>query len=239
MHLMHRSYSVQEAVSETIDEMHFLHLPLQEDLINYSALARFIKPAVERKTGEEVGLEAIIMTLRKKSAEFGSKRRLDVFEAFKNAQVFLTTGMSLVRIAKTPETRKKLLEFQEKAYAMPGEQMFFIQQNEEISAIAPSKRIGELLSELGGQHVLSKSPKLALVTLIFSEKHLDAVGCIEQVGRQFADLNVSIAEIFSSHAKISAAFDETQAARVYEKFSKAIASSGEIAEMQPIVQEKA
>ena len=225
-------YSVSEAVSEVIDEMHFLSLPLREDLINYSALARFIKPIVDEKIGGEAGLEAITMALRKKALDFSAMEMPEVFEALRNAQVFLITGMSLARISRNEDNQKKLMEFQQKTPWDSGEQFSIIQQNEEISIIAPAKRLEDISAAIGGQNILSSSKDLAVATLIFPEKYLECIGCIELIGKQFSDLNVSIAEIFSSHAKISVAFNEAHAAKVYEKLSKVIKASASAAEMK-------
>ena len=224
-------YNVSEAVSEVIAGMCFLRLPMQEELINYSALARFIKPMVEKRVGSKVGIEAITMALRKASsvprADF-----LGVFEAMKDAKIVLQPGLVLMRFSRTDELNKKLVEFRKKIDWAGGEQMWLIEQSEEISAIAPVKHERELVALAPKGEVLSKYSGMALATLFFHEKHLDTVGVIEFIGRQFADAGVSISEIFSSHAKIGLLFDEKRAPAVYEKLSNAIKTSGEMADLK-------
>jgi len=224
-------YNVSDAVLEVVSGMYFLRMPMQEELINYSALARFIKPMVEKRVGGEVGVEAITMALRKASAA-PHANPMGVFLAFKDAKVVLRTGLVLMRFSRSEELNKKLIEFQKKTDWSRGEQFWLIQQSDEISAIVPAK-YGKDLEELAAQgQCLSKYSHAALVMLLFPEKYLDTVGVIEFIGRQFADVGAGIIEIFSSHAKIGLLIDEKQAPAVYEKLSKAIKTSGEVADLK-------
>ena len=114
-------YNVSDAVLEVVSGMYFLRMPMQEELINYSALARFIKPMVEKRVGGEVGVEAITMALRKASAA-PHANPMGVFLAFKDAKVVLRTGLVLMRFSRSEELNKKLIEFQKKTDWSRGEQ---------------------------------------------------------------------------------------------------------------------
>ena len=97
---------MSDAVLEVVSGMYFLRMPMQEELINYSALARFIKPMVEKRVGGEVGVEAITMALRKASAA-PHANPMGVFLAFKDAKVVLRTGLVLMRFSRSEELNKK------------------------------------------------------------------------------------------------------------------------------------
>ena len=186
---------------------------------------------VEKRVGEEVGIEAITMALRK-SDSFFQKNSPSLFECFSEVRIVLRTGLVLMRFSRTDELHKKLIEFQKKIDWTSGEQVWLIQQSDEISVIVPLRREEELVSLAGKEAILSKYHDAALVTLLFQEKFLDTVGVIACIGNQFSDVGVSIIEMFSSHAKVSVLFDESKSPLVYEKLSKAIKTSGEIANLK-------
>ncbi|MFH1056621.1 MAG: hypothetical protein V1717_02385 [Candidatus Micrarchaeota archaeon] len=224
-------YNISDAVEEIVLEMHFLRFAFKEDLINYSALARFIKPLVEERVGEHVGLDAIVMALKKHSPSLSSQP-FNIFGVFKEARLLLRTGVCLIHFERTEELHKKLVEFQRNIDWAAGEKLYLLQRSEEISIVALSKYEGGLLSLAAPGQVLKKYSNLAVVTVQFPEEYFDTYGVFEYLANQFTDVGVSIKEVFSSHDKVSLVFDEDKASLVYEKLSKAVEASRQLSELQ-------
>lgn len=226
-------YTVSDAVKELVSEMHFLRFPLQEDLINYSALARFLKPMVESRVGEEVSLDAIVMAL-KKNSEILHSEPFHVFETLVKTKFFLRTGISLLHFHRTEELYQKLIEFQHHIDWSSGEKMYLLQRSDELSVIALSKYESELLALSGKSNLIKKYSGMALVTLQFPEEYFDSSGILEYLSRQFSDLGVSITEIFTSHDKLSIVFEEDKASAVYEKLTNTVKTSREILDLDKL-----
>ncbi|MEM4254764.1 MAG: hypothetical protein QXR53_00345 [Candidatus Norongarragalinales archaeon] len=218
-------YSVSDAVSEVLSEMHFLRFSLQEDLLNYSALARFLQPFVEAKVGGEAGQDAIVLAV-KKYRESLPKDAFHVFKILAQTKIFLRTGMSLIHFSRTYALHKKLIDFQHNIDWASGEKMYLLQRSEEISVVALSKYERDLLA-LGKGQVLKDYSNLALVTVHLPKEQFDSFGVLEYLARQFSDLGVSIKEVFSSHDKVSFLFEGSKASQVYEKLSNAVKASRE------------
>jgi len=223
--------SVSEAVFELLSEMHFLRFPLQEDLVNYSALARFLKPFVEKRVAGGAGEDAIILAVKKYGETLAKKEPFHVFKTLAGTKLFLRTSMSLIHFGRTDVLHKKLIDFQQRIDWASGEKMYLLQRSEEISVVSMSKYEQDLVS-LAPSQVLQKYSMLALVTLHFPSEQFDSYGVLEHISRQFSDLGVSVKEVFSSHDKLSLLFDEKNASAVYAKLSKVISTSREMIEPQ-------
>lgn len=219
--------SVSEAVFELLSEMHFLRFSLQADLVNYSALARFLKPFVEKRVSGGAGEDAIILAVKKYGDSLAKNEPFPVFKTLAGTRFFLRTGMSLIHFGRTDVLHKKLIDFQQRIDWASGEKMYLLQRSEEISVVALSKYEQDLVS-LAPAQVLQKYSLLALVTMHFPSDQFDTYGVLEYIARQFGDLGVSVKEVFSSHDKLSLLFDEKNASAVYAKLSNSVKTSREM-----------
>ncbi len=220
-------YSVSDAVVEVLSEMHFLTFPLQEDLVNYSALARYLKPLVEKRVGEEVGPDAIILAI-KKYRESLPEVPFHVFAILAEAKLFLRTGISLIHFERSDALYQRLVDFQHNIDWAAGEKMYLLERSEELSVVVLSKYEKDLLALAKSEKVLKKFSNLALVTMILPPSHIESYGILEYIARQFSDLGVSVKELFTSYEKFSLVFDEKNSSEVYEKLSNAVKFSREV-----------
>jgi len=219
-------YSVSDAVAEVLSEMHFLRFALQEDLLNYSALARFLKPFVETRVGAGVGPDAIILAI-KKYQESLPKEAFRVFKILSEMKFFLRTGMTLIHFRRNDVLYQKLVDFQHKIDWAAGEKMYVLERSEELSVVVLSKYEKDLVA-LQPNAVIQHYSRLALVTVLFPDEHFDSYGLLEYIARQFSDLGVSVKEVFSSHDKLSFLFEERKASLAYEKLSNAVKTAKEV-----------
>ena len=81
--------TIPNAVEEVIKKKPFLEGALVEGLINLSALARQLKPEIEKKVGKEVNDSAVIMALNRLVP------RLELMSAMKFKKAMLTPFISL------------------------------------------------------------------------------------------------------------------------------------------------
>ena len=68
-----RMVTVQHLVKKELDKNQFLIELLQQELINISALALKLQPAIEKELGQKVKTTAIGMALRRYAAETSQK----------------------------------------------------------------------------------------------------------------------------------------------------------------------
>ena len=223
------SLNVFEAVGEIVAGLHSIDFALEHDLVNLSALARFIQPMVADKVGFDVGQDAIVIALRKVASE-QSFPGSAVFDFLKGGKLVLRTGLSALYFRRSEELYRKLIDFQQNIDWSAGEKMYILQRSEELSVVVISRHADEVVSFSSPVELLARRDNLAMLTVSPSTGGLEAFGVVEFLARQFTDCGVSIVEVFSSLTKISFIFPEEKASEVYERVSNAIETSGKVTE---------
>ena len=218
-------YNISDAVSEILDEMQSIHIALRNDLINFSALARFIKPKVKEFVGnKDVSDDAIIMAARRYAKSYLDDRQArNLMDAVCTCNILTREGMVNVNYTRSEETVRKLAELQNKKVKWDiGEKMYVIERSEEISVIASKRFLNELLKIAPKKEIIETIEDLTLFSVKYAHKVLETPGVFTFFLDQFGSANVNILGVFSTHSIISFVIKEREAARIYERLNKAI-----------------
>ena len=231
------NYSVSDAVSEVLSEMYFLQQPFKLGIVNYSALARVIKPLVEQKTGEEAGLDAIIMAIRR-NIELLVKQgeSKDVYSLLGECTLSLRTGMVCVHFKRSNELYQKVVEFEHTINWLSGERIYVNQRTDEISIMTLSRFIPKLLEMIKNDpsQLLAKQESMAMLTIRFPPSVLDTHGFLHLLTSQFEALGININAVFSSYSRLSFVCNEADAPAVYDRIAKLIRDSKKMVEMKAV-----
>ena len=226
---------VSDAVVEVIDTMYFLKSAMRLDLINYSALARIIKPLVEEKVGGEVELETIIMAIRRNVHVFTRQAAPSIFQILKDTKVELKTGVAFVKIKNRPGIYEQVIDVVKDLNREQAENSYVVQRVDEISIILPEellKKIEQLPAVKKEKEAVEVRTELAMITIHMPTAHLDVPGIYGLVTTQLADLGIALAAIVSSFTRVSLVCKEEDAPMAYEKINKLIHESKTIARMK-------
>ncbi|NYZ77876.1 hypothetical protein H0N96_00550 [Candidatus Micrarchaeota archaeon] len=229
------NYSVSDAVSEVLSEMHFLQQPFKLGIVNYSALARVIKPLVEQKTGEEAGLDAIIMAIRRNIELLGKQDETKgVYSLLGECTLSLRTGMVCIHFKRTNELYKKVVEFEHNVNWLSGERIYVNQRTDEISVMTLSRFLPKFLEMIQDDpsQLLGKQESLAMLTIRFPSSVLYTHGFLHLLTSQFETLGINITAVFSSYSRLSFVCDEADAPAVYDRIAKVIRDSKKMEEMK-------
>ncbi len=214
---------VAQAVSEILDEMGFLRLALKNDLINYSALARFILPSLEQRLGgRKASMDAVIMAVRRHAKTAGEDDlRSDLLQLLGSARIVLRTGMSVLHLRRSSELYAKLVEF-EKTHVNwhAGDKIYVNQRSEELMVIANRKLLPLLHAVIDRDDVLMEYPGVALITIENEEEANKIAGVLAFIANQLEAVNVNMYAVFNSVTKMSFVVSEADAARAYERLNK-------------------
>ncbi|MFH0835146.1 MAG: hypothetical protein V1881_02290 [Candidatus Micrarchaeota archaeon] len=220
--------SVSDTVFEILSEMYVLRYGFRHDLINYSALARFIQPMVAERLKEEVGLDAVIMAIRRyvQSGVFNSDYK-SLHAVMVGCTLNVRADMCYITYRRSDETYRSLLEVERSVNWIGGEKMYIIQRSDEISVIAMSRFLKKLKDVVKGEEgkIRDVNENLALLTITRSEKNVYTPGVLEFLCGQLAGIGVNIITIFSSFGYISFLIDGNDAAAAYERLQSAISSA--------------
>lgn len=216
---------VSEAVADILSNMHYLRFAFKNDIVNFSALARVIKPVVIERTGDkDVGVDAIIMAIRR-YAGFVSKHRMhgDLIELLKSCRVVLRTNEVIVNFRRSPELAAKILDLTKSVNWYAGERMYVIQRSEEICVIASPRFYTELMNIPSNKDdILETIENVSIISIYFDKKVSGTVGVLSFFANQLEMINVSAQVVFSTYDSLSFAVDDKNASKTYEKFTAAI-----------------
>lgn len=99
--------TVPEATKKIIERSRYLSEAISKDLINFSSLARYIKPELEEMLIKRVSYASIVMALKRLQKDF--KPKYSSGSIFKNPpEMSVRSGMFLLTLQRTKETEEIL-----------------------------------------------------------------------------------------------------------------------------------
>ena len=216
--------SVSKAVREILLNLAYLHYPLEKRLLNDSAVAKFIKPQVEEKTGKQVSLGAVTAAVRRFTLAFkpGEKTR-NLILFLKSSQLHLRTGLVDASFKRSYQTSEKLALLAKKIRWEQGEKMYVLQRTDEITVIAHAVHRKEVLACAPKRDLLDTHENRAVITVVF-ERSLakQTYGGLRFLSDVFASLGVPIYLAFLTYSACSFVFNESHAPIVYKRLSESL-----------------
>ncbi len=214
---------VTTAVNAILEDMGFLRIALRNDLINYSALARFIKPEVDEKLeGRKASMDAIIMAVRRYGRGLGEHKQAgDLLRLLGNAHMVLRTGMAVLHLRRTSELYSKLVEFEKTSVNWhAGDKIYVNQRSEEIMVIVTRKLLSLLHAAIDRDDVLSEHVGSAIITVEYDAEVNRVPGILAFLANQLEAVNVNVYAVFNSITKTSFVVPEQDASKAYDRLNK-------------------
>ncbi|HII38514.1 TPA: hypothetical protein HA318_00735 [Candidatus Micrarchaeota archaeon] len=214
--------SVSGVVEKVVGELEFLRLPFKYDLVNLSALARFIHSDVEKQVGKPVSIDAIAMAIRRSYRSF-SKKREDSFAAFAaRSKLILRAGFFVVHLRPVPKLYELLLDLEKSVNWAVGEKMYLMLRSDEITVAGSHKFLGEVLKLVEKGDVLEKREDVTTLTIFFDSGALEVPGLFNFFTEQLAASGVPILGGFSTYHILSFFLQDDDTVRAYNALNKAI-----------------
>lgn len=218
-------YSVSDAVREVLGELTFLRASIDYDLLNYSAVARFILPVVSEKMGE-ASLDAVAVAVRRhiqlRPANFKSPKLL---ESVRGCKIILRSDMCLLVIKQWPEVEflKQIEQILPEVDFKAGEKFYVIARSNELVILCNSRFLPVIESRINSPAKLSvKVVNLSIITVDVQQMNFEVPGLLQFFAQQFEIAGINIEDVFSTRGKITFVFAQRDAAKAYERVSAAI-----------------
>jgi len=165
--------SISRIVQNLIDSDLSLQEALRRDYGNYSAIARMLKPTVEKILGREVKLESIITSVKR--AKPGFKRpHGNIAKVVAKSTLNIITDVAKVSVEKTRKNReivrKNLANFSQEFFQV-------IEGASAITLIFDEKLFEDVCSKFPVHEVLDKKRRLAAVIIRSPPEIIDTPGC--------------------------------------------------------------
>ncbi|MEM0475509.1 MAG: hypothetical protein QW343_01820 [Candidatus Norongarragalinales archaeon] len=233
MWLVEMVLSVSDVVADVLKTMHYLKPAMKLGVVNYSALARVIRPIVEEKIGDDVELETIIMAIRRNASVFTREPAPTVFDVLKDSKVELCTGVAYVKVKRKPGVYEQLVDLAKTVNAEEMENVYVIQRTDEISIVLPEHAFTkvELLPAIKKDRsiIIAKRSGLALITVTEPPIAPDVPGVYAMLTSLLSDSGISTLTMLGSFSRVSFLLKDEDAPTAYDKINKLIRESKKLA----------
>ena len=191
--------TIPNAVEEVIKKKPFLESALVEGLINLSALARQLKPDIEKKVGKEVNDSAVIMALNRLVP------RLELMSAMKFKKVVENIGDIIVRsnladiaFANSPTLFEKQAELLGRIRNLKDVFCTFSQGIYETTLVISTSILGLVEEIFTRETQIAKTDNLSSITVKLPTENTICPGVYYYIFKELAWDNINIAEVIST-----------------------------------------
>lgn len=199
--------TVPEETKRIIERSRYLVEAMSKDLINYSSLARYIKPELEKSLMKQVSEASIIMAIKRIAEDLKPK--------FAPLTIFVGTPEMIVRsnlieftVKNEQSLRKKYKELSE---FYSDEQKYFFTLTEgvfETTIIVSQDLRDNIKSILQSEHILSEVNNLSSITIRLPKENIDTPGVYYFFLKSLAWEGINIVEIVSTPNEVSLILDD-------------------------------
>lgn len=212
---------VSDVVASIVRQSPLLEEGLARGLINVSALARDILPQVERKTLKEVTEGAVVMALKRLSAELAVQHH--------SAKVFQNTPDMIVRsnlfeltVRNSPTLPAKqpalaaLVASQDNSHFLTVTSGVF-----ETTIVASDALRVRIEHTLGDERIVNEIPNLSSITIRLNDAFLEVPGSIAQILKYLAWEGINIIEVVSTYLELTVILRQNDTERAFAALKEA------------------
>ncbi|MBP6913624.1 MAG: aspartate kinase [Candidatus Levybacteria bacterium] len=199
--------SISESVEKIISRSRYLSEAISKGIINFSALARYIKPEIEEMTHKKVSEAALVMALNRLSNNIKPNYKSnEIFETPPDMMVRsnlaeLTVANSTTMNEKYP-LLLKLIDTQGKNFLTITEGVY------ESTIIANRDLKDEVVKILEGEIIVAEFNSLSSITIRLPKPSVHTPGIFYFFIKSLAWEGINIIEIVSAHLELTLIFDE-------------------------------
>lgn len=201
--------TVPEATKQIIERSRYLVEAMSKDLINYSSLARYIKPELEKMLYKPVSEASIIMAIKRISEEIKPK--------FAPLTIFTTTPEMIVRSnlieltlsnSESLRTKYKLLS---EMYSEKSKYYFTLTEGVFETTIIISKDLEQQVTTVvHDEKIVSEKDNLSAITIRLPKENVDTPGVYYFFLKSLAWDGINIVEIVSTPNELSIILEDEE-----------------------------
>jgi hypothetical protein len=213
--------TIPELVKETIEESPFLEDFLAKGIVNYSALARIIKPELEVKLLKPIKEGSIIMALRRLTIKNNLDHRLEKIFA-KSPDMIVRSNLIEFTFFNSDSLLKKHQILLEKI--SQGNQYFFtITQGVFETGIIVSRELKSKIVEIfTGEKVIKELSDLSSITIKLPEENVTTPGVYYFILKALAWHNINVIEVVSTYQEITLILETKEVDRAFSVLKKSL-----------------
>ena len=219
--------TIPNAVEEVIKKKPFLEGALVEGLVNLSALARQLKPEIEKKVGKGVNDSAVIMALNRLVP------RLELMSAMKFKKVVENIGDIIVRsnladyaFSNSPTLYERQAALLGRVRSMKDVFCTFSQGIYETTLVISSSIVPLVDEIFADEHNIAKTIDLSSITVKLPSENTICPGVYYYIFKELAWDNINIAEVISTTNEFTVVVSDADIHRAFTILMEAKRQAG-------------
>jgi hypothetical protein len=206
--------TISQAIAEIIRQTPFLEVGIANGVINLSALARELRPRIEKRLYKSTTIPALVMALKRIQPKIDRKNAVyEELQKLKN----LTVRSGLIEYAFRNSVElipiyKTLMD------ALNDERELFVNLSQGVSetTIIASQALQKKIEQLIPKSLfIGKILNLAAITLRLREEHIYVPGIHYALSKALAWENINIIETISSYSEVTFVVEKKDLERAF------------------------
>lgn len=201
--------TVPEATKQIIERSRYLIEAMSKDLINYSSLARYIKPELEKMLFKDVSEASIIMAIKRISEEIKPKfAPLTIFTA--TPEMIVRSNLVEITLSNSESLRSKYKHLSE-AYSEESKYYFTLTEGVFETTIIVSRDLQEQVKKaIENEKITSDKENLSSITIRLPKENVDTPGVYYFFLKSLAWDGINIIEIVSTPNELSIILEDKE-----------------------------
>lgn len=190
--------TISETVENIVRKSPFLEEALARGLINLSALAREIKPEIEKELMKKATEGAIVMALKRLSAKIKQVQKKEVHWFASSPDLMVRSNLTEITIANSSTMLQKLRKLLEQ---IRFNENYFLTITQGIyeTTIIVSKNLEDKLKKIfAGEKIISKFENLSSITIQLPEGSTRIPGIYSFILKALAWEGINLVEVVST-----------------------------------------
>lgn len=206
--------TVPEAAKKIIERSRYLSETMSKGLLNYSALARYIRPEIEEMLFKDVSESSIIMALKRLEPYF--KPKFKAVEVFKSTpEMIVRSNLEELTLTNCEELTKKLPEVC-KIYATKSKYFFTLTEGvSETTIIASNGLFDEIKSLFTKDIIISSYKNLSSITIRMPKEVMETPGIFYFFLKSLAWEGINVMEVVSTNLELTLILEDTEVNRAF------------------------
>lgn len=208
------SMSLPEVVREIITRNRSIFDCMKMDLINYTALAVKIQPAVEKVLGNSVNLNTIVVAIKRYADSFDVKDEVEEKSVLKNARLALTDGIIDIKFSVNNSKGVDPLTILDKFSKITSNYDFFRSSDSFTFLTEDLDSVRQIFESLPNQEdIFSTGLAKIKISIPPNKNKSDVVSYVAEV---LHDNGIELVNAFFSQDNIIIILNEKDASRAYD-----------------------
>ena len=198
---------------------------LQAEIANYSAIARKLKPIIDKSFQKNVNIYSIISAIKREAKNLSkdiTETNKKIRKIIGNSEILVKTNIATLSVKKNSETIRVIKTIIDK---FAGNFLHIFEGTTSISIIVEEKVFGNLASSFPKSQVLYKATGLGAIIMVSPLEIMTTHGVVAFVYNALAAHQINIEKEMSSYTDIIIIIDNEDANKAFSVLNSLVLES--------------